>query len=143
MKPPGKVLAVDPGERRVGFAVSDPERKFAFPLKRLERTTPARDEAFLKALVAEEEPVLLLVGLPLRGRGEEGESARRAREFGDWVADVTGLPIVYHNESYTTKNAERLLWNAGLSHAGRKARRDAIAAQVLLDTWIEAGCPEE
>lgn len=137
------MLAVDPGERRVGFAVSDPERKFAFPLRQLERSTPARDEAFLKALVAEEEPVLLVVGLPLRGLGEEGESARRAREFGDWVADVTGLPIVYHNESYTTKNAERLLWKAGLSHAGRKARRDAIAAQVLLSTWIEAGCPEE
>ena len=59
------MLAVDPGERRVGFAISDPDRKFAFPLKQLERSTPARDEAFLKALVAEEEPVLLVVGLPL------------------------------------------------------------------------------
>ena len=137
------MLAVDPGERRVGFTISDPDRKFAFPLKQLERSTPARDEAFLKALVAEEEPVLLVVGLPLRGLGEEGESARRARELGDWIADVTGLPIVYHNESYTTKNAERVLWNAGLSHAQRKARRDAIAAQVLLTTWIEAGCPVE
>jgi len=143
VSPPGKVLAVDPGERRVGFAISDPERKFSFPLKQLERSTPARDEAFLKALVDEERPVLLVVGLPLRGLGEEGESARRARELGDWIADVTGLPIVYHNESYTTKHAERLGWSSGLSHGQRKARRDAIAAQVLLTSWIEAGGPEE
>lgn len=142
MKPPGKVMAVDPGERRVGFAISDPDRKFAFPLKKLERSTQVRDEAFILALVREEEPVLLVMGLPLRGLGEEGESARRARAFGDWVADVTGLPMVYFNESYTTKIAEGLLWSAGLSHAERKSRRDALAAQVLLTTWIEAGCPE-
>ena len=65
MKPPGKVMAVDPGERRVGFAISDPDRKFAFPLKKLERSTQVRDEAFILALVREEEPVLLVMGLPL------------------------------------------------------------------------------
>ena len=61
--PPGKVLAVDPGERRIGFAITDPERKFAFPLTQLERTTPERDAVRLKELVREERVVLLVVGV--------------------------------------------------------------------------------
>ena len=140
--PPGKVLAVDPGERRIGFAISDPERKFSFPLTQIERTTPERDAIRVIELVKEERVVLIVVGLPLRGRGEEGASADRARALGTWLAQVTGLPIVYCDESYSTRLAEKKLWAAGLSHAQRKARRDAVAAQGILETWIESGCPE-
>lgn len=139
--PPGKVLAVDPGERRIGFAISDPDRKFAFPLTQIERTTPERDAVKVKELVREERVVLLVVGLPIRAGGEEGASADRARALGTWLAGVTGLPVVYADESYTTRLAEKKLWGAGLSHAQRKARRDAVAAQGLLETWLEAGCP--
>ncbi len=139
--PPGKVLAVDPGERRIGFAISDPDRKFSFPLTQMERTTPERDAVKVKELVREERVVLLVVGLPIRSGGEEGSSAERARALGTWLAGVTGLPVVYADESYTTRLAEKKLWGAGLSHAQRKARRDAVAAHGILETWIEAGCP--
>ncbi|MCY2936787.1 MAG: Holliday junction resolvase RuvX [Planctomycetota bacterium] len=139
--PPGKVLAVDPGERRIGFAISDPERKFSFPLTQLTRTTPERDAVWLKNLVAEERVVLLVVGLPVLGGGEEGSSAGRARDLGTWMGQVTGLPLIYHDESYSTRLAERKLWGAGLSHARRKERRDAVAAQGILEAWIEAECP--
>jgi len=139
--PPGKVLAVDPGERRIGFAITDPERKFAFPLTQLERTTPERDAVKVRELVREERVVLLVVGLPIRAGGEEGASADRARALGAWLAGVTGLPVVYSDESYTTRLAEKKLWGAGLTHAQRKARRDAVAAQGILETWLETGCP--
>ncbi len=139
--PPGKVLAVDPGERRIGFAISDPERKFAFPLTQLERSTPERDALKVRELVREERVVLLVVGLPLRGQGEEGASADRARALGTWLAGITGLPVIYSDESYSTRLAEKKLWGAGLTHAQRKARRDAVAAQGILETWLEAGCP--
>lgn len=139
--PPGKVLAVDPGERRIGFAISDPERKFAFPLTQLERSTPERDALKVRELVREERVVLLVVGLPLRGQGEEGASADRARALGTWLAGITGLPVIYSDESYSTRMAEKKLWGAGLTHAQRKARRDAVAAQGILETWLEAGCP--
>jgi len=105
--PPGKVLAVDPGERRIGFAITDPERKFAFPLTQLERTTPERDAVKVRELVREERVVLLVVGLPIRAGGEEGASADRARALGAWLAGVTGLPVVYSDESYTTRLAEK------------------------------------
>lgn len=139
--PPGKVLAVDPGDRRIGFAISDPERKFSFPLTQRERVSPDRDAAWLKELVREERVVLLVVGLPLRSQGEEGASADKARALGEWMRKVTGLPLVYQDESYSTRLAEKKLWGAGLTHAQRKARRDAVAAQGILETWIEAGCP--
>lgn len=142
MTAPGKILAIDSGRVRIGLAISDADRKFAFPLETWTRRDPAKDAAHFRAVVAEESIVLLLVGLPLHNDGREGDSARAAREFGDWLAGELGLPVRYYDERFTTVQAEALLWDAGLSHAQRKARRDRVAAQILLATFLEAGCPE-
>jgi putative Holliday junction resolvase len=56
---------------------------------------------------------------------------------------VTGLPVIFADERFSTAFAESALWAAGLTHKKRKARRDAVAAQVMLQAFIEAGCPPE
>jgi putative Holliday junction resolvase len=133
---------VDYGTVRIGLAVSDPERKIAFPLATYERRDEEKDGAFFRQLVEEEEIGRLVVGLPLHLDGREGQKAIEARRFGDFLATVTSLPVVFWDERFTTVEAESALWNAGLTHRKRKERRDRVAAQILLQCYLDAGCPE-
>lgn len=137
----GRLLGIDPGKVRIGLAITDPDRKLAFPLSVHQRRRPEHDAAFFQELVKEEQIVLIVVGLPVHLDGRESTSAREARAFGKWLGDATHLPVVYFDERFTTAQAERLLWDAGLSHKERKARRDKLAAQILLQAYLEAGCP--
>jgi putative Holliday junction resolvase len=133
---------VDYGTVRIGLAVSEPERKIAFPLATYERRDEEKDAAFFRQLIEEEEIGRLVVGLPLHLDGREGQKAVEARAFGTWLAAVTSLPLVYWDERFTTVEAESALWNAGLTHRKRKERRDRVAAQILLQSYLDAGCPE-
>jgi putative Holliday junction resolvase len=139
----GRLLGVDYGEVRVGLAVSDPDRKIAFPLAIYTRQGRESDAGYFRALVAEEAVVALVVGLPVHMSGEEGAKAAAAREFGAWLAETTGKPATFWDERFTTVEAESALWTAGLTHKQRKARRDKVAAQILLQAYLEAGCPAE
>ena len=138
----GRVLAIDPGERRVGLAISDPDRKFAFPLTTYERRDADRDAAYFRDLITAEAVSEIVVGLPVHLSGQEGAKARETRAFADWLTRATGLPVRFWDERFTTVEAESALWQAGLTHRQRKARRDRVAAQILLQTYLEAGCPE-
>src|SRR5207237_8409976 len=91
----------------------------------------------------EEQPGALVIGLPVHLSGRESESSVRARAFGKWLNDITGLPVVFFDERFTTVEAEAHLLDAGLTNKRRKARRDRVAAQILLQSYLDAGCPSE
>jgi putative Holliday junction resolvase len=139
----GRLLGVDHGRARVGLAISDPDRKIAFPLATHERRGTEKDAEYFRALVVEEGVVGLVVGLPVHLDGREGTAAAEARSFGTWLANLTGLPVVWWDERFSTAEAESALWSAGLTHRQRKARRDRVAAQVFLQAYLDAGCPPE
>jgi putative Holliday junction resolvase len=134
---------VDFGTVRIGLAVTDADRIIASPLEVRERQGADKDAAYFKAVVEREHVGGLVVGLPLHTTGREGTKADEARAFGKWLGDLTGLPVVFADERFSTAFAESALWAAGLTHKKRKARRDAVAAQVMLQGFIEAGCPPE
>jgi putative Holliday junction resolvase len=81
------------------------------------------------------------VGLPIHLDGNEGAKAIEARNFGKWLGEVTGLAVTFFDERFTTVEAESALWQAGLTHKKRKARRDRVAAQIFLQAYLDAGCP--
>ena len=137
-----RLLGVDYGVKRVGLSVSDPERKIAFPLATHERRSTEQDAAYFRSLVTEEAIGQLVVGLPVHLDGREGQKALEARGFGKWLGEVTSLPVVFWDERFTTVEAEAALWSAGLTHKKRKERRDRVAAQILLQAYLDAGCPE-
>jgi putative Holliday junction resolvase len=138
-----RLLGVDYGSVRVGLAVSDPDRKIAFPLETYTRRDRERDAAYFRELAAREEVGGLVVGLPVHTDGREGRKAAEARAFGRGLAEATGLAVVFWDERFTTVEAESALWEAGLTHKKRKARRDRVAAQILLQAYLDAGCPAE
>jgi putative Holliday junction resolvase len=134
---------VDYGSIRIGLAVSDPDRKMAFPLATYTRRNPEQDARYFREVVEEEVIREIVVGLPVHLSGREGQKAEEARAFGKWLREVTGLPIVFWDERFTTVEAEGHLWSAGLTHKRRKERRDRVAAQILLQAYLDAGCPGE
>jgi putative Holliday junction resolvase len=76
-----------------------------------------------------------VVGLPIELSGKEGRSARLARQVGDMLAEKTGLPLVYHDESFSTVEAETRLQTLGKNEQQRKEMIDQIAAVVILEDW--------
>jgi putative Holliday junction resolvase len=136
-------LGVDYGTVRVGLAVSDPERRIASPLATYARRGKKQDGEFFRRVVAEQGVGGLVVGLPVHNDGCEGQKAKEARAFGRRLAEWTALPVVFFDERFTTAEAEAFLWDAGLTHKRRRERRDRVAAQILLQAYLDVGCPSE
>jgi putative Holliday junction resolvase len=139
--PRTRLLAIDPGTVRLGLAISDTDRRIASPLTTYTRRDSKQDAQYLKKVIEDEEIGVIVIGLPVRADGYEGEQAQAARKFGAWLHELTRLPCVYHDERYTSSEAEAALLGAGLSKQKRKERRDRVAAQILLQAYMEAGCP--
>jgi putative Holliday junction resolvase len=138
-----RLLGVDYGSVRVGLAVSDADRWIASPLATYSRRDPAQDAAWFRALIAAEEVGQIVIGLPVHLSGREGQKATEARTFGRWLREVSELPVVFWDERFTSVEAEGYLQAAGLTNKRRKARRDRVAAQILLQSYLDAGCPGE
>lgn len=139
----GRLLGIDFGTVRVGLAVCDSDRILASPLATYTRRDDVADAAYFQQVIAAEDVVGLVVGLPMHTNGQEGVKAAEARAYGAWLGTVTGLPVAFADERFTTVFAESALWNAGLTHKRRKDRRDRVAAQMLLQAYIDSGCPPE
>ena len=92
----------------------------------------------LLQLIEEHRPVAILVGLPLTGEGEEGESALAARKTADLVAARTSLPVELWDERLTTARALRAVRDQAGSTRGRKSDVDALAASILLQHFLDA-----
>lgn len=138
-----RLLGVDYGKVRVGLAISDADCRIASPLTTYERRSPEQDKRYFQELVEREEIGKLLIGLPVHLDGREGQKAVESRVFGKWLTEATGLPLVFWDERFSTVQAEHALWDAGLTHKRRKARRDRVAAQMVLQAYLDAGCPPE
>lgn len=138
-----RILCIDFGTVRIGLAISDPDRKIAFPLATYERGTQENDAAYFRKIAEDEEIGQWLIGLPIHLDGRESEKSKEARAFGQWLQEITGLPVALADERFTSVQAEAALWSAGLTHKKRKARRDRVAAQMILQAYLDGGCPGE
>ena len=139
---PGRLIAVDWGEIRLGLALSDETQTLATPLETLVRRPGKRfPMARFAELVAAHQPVGIVVGLPLTGEGEEEASAAAARELAEAVERRTGLPLELWDERMSTARALAAIREQGGSPRGRKQDVDALAAAVLLQHYLDARRP--
>ena len=137
---PGKIAGIDFGVVRVGIAVCDPERKIAFPLEIYRRRSEKLDMEYFQKLAQTERLVHFVFGLPLHCNGDFSDKARQAVEFANKVADATGLTIDFQDERFTSVIAEDYLRQANIKAKDRKKKLDQIAAQIILQTYIDRGC---
>jgi putative Holliday junction resolvase len=133
-----RILGVDPGSVRLGLAISDVERRLASPLTTYTRRDATQDALYFKKLIEAEEIGVIVVGLPIHEDGSEGAQAKAAREFGAWLEGATGVPCVFYDERFTSFAADLAFEDSGLTKKQRKARRDRVAAQILLQTYLDA-----
>jgi putative Holliday junction resolvase len=130
-------LAVDPGSRRVGLAISDEGRVLANPLEVIAADPPATLVDRLADAARRHQARHLVVGLPVRLDGSRGPEALAARELGDRLRTATGLPVTMVDERLTTAQAERELLAAGERRRRRRAVTDSVAAALILQTFLD------
>ena len=142
--PPGRVLGVDLGARRIGLALSDPLGVLAGPLAVLERTgDQAIDHAAILSAATENEAGRIVVGVPLSlSTGRPGPAAQAAlREVAELAAQAAALDpplsVETYDERLTTVTAQRSLAAGGVRARDRRAVVDKVAAAVMLQAWLD------
>jgi putative Holliday junction resolvase len=132
----GRVLGVDLGARRVGVAVSDPERRVAVPVTVIDSKS-ADCLAVLAQLAVEYEAGLVVVGVARSLSGADGTQAARHRAAIDQMAARLAIPIVEQDERLSTVAAHRALGAAGLDSRRRRGVVDAAAAAWILQGFLD------
>lgn len=133
----GRLIGIDFGTKRVGIAVSTGDRSIASPVEVYQRRNEQLDTRYFKEMLQEFRPVGLVVGLPMHVGGSEGSKAREARAYGDWLAKLLGLPVTYWDERFTSVVAEEHMLAVDLTRKQRKARIDKLAAQIMLQAYLD------
>jgi putative Holliday junction resolvase len=136
-RPPGRILALDLGKRRIGLAVSDPLGLTAQGIQTLQRTNIREDIAALQHIIDEQGVSLLLMGNPLHMSGREGRQAEYTRDFADRLKERTGVPVEFWDERLTSVEANRVLRESGMSIEKRAAAVDRLAAVILLESYLQ------
>jgi putative Holliday junction resolvase len=137
-----RVLGLDFGLKRVGAALSDARRLIATPLEIYERQSAEQDARHYQQLVRDDDIDRIVIGLPIHTRGAESSLSRAARDWGAWLAEKTGMRVLFFDERYTSVEADEILRSAGLTPRERQSKRDMIAAQILLQHYLDAGSPD-
>jgi putative Holliday junction resolvase len=138
MPSPGRVLGLDLGDVRIGVAVSDPDRTVAVAVGTIHVGRPPGELRAIAGLVEEHGAVLIVLGDPLSMDGTRGARAALAEGFAAALGAIVTVPVVLHDERLTTVEAERRLREAGVKGRGRRAVVDATAAQLILQSWLDA-----
>lgn len=136
--PDGTVLAFDFGEKRIGVATGETLLGNAHPLTVIHAQSNDERMTAIGRLVDEWRPVLLVVGLPTHADGTPHEMTRLATKFGERLQRRFHLPVFYADERLTSLDAEARLRETGRNSRAAKPLLDAVAAQLILQTWFES-----
>lgn len=132
-------MAIDYGTKRIGLAVADDQTRLAAPILGVPgRGQPEADAKAVLAAAAEYGIDEFVVGLPLNMDDSEGPQARVAREFGRTLEHLTHLPVHYFDERLSSESAREKLQPAELTRKKRKARLDGVAAQAILQEFLDS-----
>jgi putative Holliday junction resolvase len=133
-----RILAVDPGSKRIGVAISDPTGNIANPLAVLLHVARLVDAAAVAELAKVNEAGLIVVGQSLDDNGSPTFEGRQAGRFAKVLSSQTDLPVVFWDESFTTQDARAARIAMGVSRKKRSGHLDSIAATVLLQSYLDA-----
>ena len=132
-----RVLGLDVGDRRIGVAVSDPFGIIAQGVTVIERKTLEEDLKAIKDIIAQYGAESVVVGMPINMDGTRGKSADKVTEFVGALSSSAGIPVATYDERLSTKESEKFLISSDVSRRKRKNVIDKIAAQLILESYLE------
>lgn len=132
-----KIMAVDLGKARTGIAICDESEMLASPVTVIHEHNEERLLEKIAQIVSEQQPKLLVVGLPRNMDGSEGESAQRCRGFAEKLQNRLQLPVTLRDERGTTITAHGYLNSTDTRGKKRKAVVDAVAATIILQDYLD------
>ena len=133
-----RILAIDPGEKHLGVALSDPSGTIASPLTVLTHVRRAIDAAVIAQLAEEHRAGLIVVGQALDDEGEPTLQSRRAARLVEAIREQSSLPVVMWDESGSTQAARQARVAMGVSRRQRRGHLDDLAATVILQSYLDA-----
>src|SRR5690349_3673140 len=133
-----RILALDPGSKRIGVAVSDELKTLAQPLEFIAATPFEAFVERLKAILEEKDVELILVGMPRNMDGSYGPAAQKVREFIAELAKQVTVPIKTWDERLTSVQANRFLIQGNVRRDKRKEKVDKTAAAILLQSYLDS-----
>jgi len=137
VRPPGRVLAVDYGSKRVGLALSDPLRLFAKPLKVIPNNGFAGILAEIRSTIAEQDVELLICGIPYAIEGGDTPKTTETKAFLAKLTAALEIRVLPWDERYSTDEAEKELIKLGYDWKKRRPIQDAMAAAMILRSYLE------
>lgn len=132
-----KIIALDIGTVRIGIATSDIMEIIASAYEVYRRKNLDVDVKYIAELVSKLDAGEIVIGLPLKLDGTEGQSVEMAKSFGEKLSELTNVPIVYQDERLSTVFAQRILIESGMRREKRKDKVDSIAATFILQTYLD------
>jgi putative holliday junction resolvase len=133
----GTILAFDFGEKRIGVAVGETQLALAHPLTAIAAGQSRIRFDAIARLIAEWQPCLLVVGVPVHMDDAEHALTARARRFGRQLEGRFNLPVALMDERLSTREAIGLLHAAGVDAKRQKPVRDQVAAQTILQGYFD------
>jgi putative holliday junction resolvase len=130
-----RALGLDWGTVRIGVAMSDEGQKLAFPLQHTLATKNALEE--IRKLVEEYEVEKIVMGLPLSLSGDETQSTKKVRQFGDRLEKILNIKIDYFDERFSTVASTKSLHDQDIKEKDQRSIKDNIAAALLLQKYLE------
>ena len=133
-----KVMAIDLGDVRTGVALSDVTGFLAGRSVTITQRDHNKLLEELLGIIEAEKPGEIVLGLPINMDGSEGPRAEKSRVFGAQLEQASGLPVKYMDERGTSVTANRILSDAGKKRGKQRARVDAVAAAIILQSYLDS-----
>lgn len=132
----GRIVAVDPGTKRVGIAISDETQTLPRPLPRIERSSWKKLLERLKTIIEDFDAVAIVIGLPLESDGSESKMSIEARDIARKLNLSLSLPVFLQGERVTSYEAKGRLWSQGIDTVESRDLVDSEAAVIILEDFL-------
>jgi putative holliday junction resolvase len=135
--PSKRVLAIDPGDVRIGLAISDESETIANPLMVVKHVARGIDSKTIAAIAEQQGVGQIIIGCSLDDENQLTPQARKAQRLADALVKETSIPVKLWDEFESTKNARRSRFDMGVNHRKRAGHLDEIAATIILQSYLD------
>jgi putative Holliday junction resolvase len=131
-------MAIDPGEKRIGIAISDPTGMIASPLTVLQHVSRIIDATAIAELAHQNQAGILVIGKSLDEDGLPTPASRRADRLAEAIQRQCEIPLITWDESFSTQEAQQAQIELGTSRRKRSGHLDDLAAAVILQSFLDS-----